>query len=759
MKTVYLLLFFTIISIKNSIYSQGCTSDVSLILTNIEGGFFPNQKVELISENDGKVYTQTSLENGEVAFRVPCQQKFIIQIENYSRTDQIISSAIQGKKVTRKVTYPKDMKENVEVFTMSKHDKFWMEKIVNKLPDTTIVDNSEMEIPSSNKMEYYSTIQITFYDFDKKPIPNEEITVVGLHRNKSFKATSDSDGKVLLYLPKGDDYSMNFTYHKEYYRQNIHFSKGTVNGKINISYVGTEEYLRLKSEEEKRIAAEEKRLREEEKRFRKMCKDSNITAEEGHRRELLAAAGLELEPLLNKAKNVAKIAELIVGRAIAVTAGTAIIVAGASVIGAVAVAAAAGVVVYFIGDAVNNVVGDIIYRIKHPKPDLPSIIVSDSIQKSDTLITVYPQFLPDTLVIPDTLITCIPTSVLDTLWVPDTLISSVPTPSLDSGLVPDTSFGVYPTPSSGVVSGPSISYLFFPSSVNSWSPDTVIRLNPFYTYGTGVPVTTINYRSVITSGTSRNPLVTYRSIPVSTGGSPISETLDIPVPVEEVPVNPKPSPTKPPIGTVDAVLNRNNWEEKLIICDLTASMTPYAGQLLSWYSMYNKYEQNLQFVFFNDGNNMPDKQKKIGSTGGVYYFTAQSVRSLVENMSKVTSSGSGGDLAENNIEAMFTGIGAAQPFKELVMIADNNSPVKDMKLLRDFNTPVHVIVSGSTYFIHPHYLQIAWRTKGTIHTQEEDITEIGQMEEGDVIEIGGSTYRLMTGEFIRIKRGDVVSTR
>jgi len=93
----------------------------------------------------------------------------------------------------------------------------------------------------------------------------------------------------------------------------------------------------------------------------------------------------------------------------------------------------------------------------------------------------------------------------------------------------------------------------------------------------------------------------------------------------------------------------------------------------------------------------------------------------------------------------------ATQFKEIVMIVDNNSPIKDIKLLDRFNKPVHIVLCGvNGGSIMPDYLLLAWKTKGTIHTVEEDITSIAKISEGEEIAIGKITYRIMGGEFVRI---------
>jgi hypothetical protein len=209
------------------------------------------------------------------------------------------------------------------------------------------------------------------------------------------------------------------------------------------------------------------------------------------------------------------------------------------------------------------------------------------------------------------------------------------------------------------------------------------------------------------------------------------------------------------IGLSDTVisiaLNRNSWKDMLIVCDVTGSMNPYVAQLAIWFRLNYLKEQNLQFVFFNDGDNLEDHLKKIGNTGGIYYSKTKSVDSLDYFMSRVQASGSGGDAPENNMEALIKGMKMAKPFKELVMIVDNNAPVKDIKLLSSFHTPVHIIVCGTDDgWIEPDYLKIAWKTKGTVHTIEDDITSLARLSEGQQITIGTNTYKIMGGEFVRL---------
>jgi hypothetical protein len=482
-----------------TLFSQDCETKVTIVLNNISGGVFPNQTVVLKSLSDGKEYSQTSNASGQAVFALPCEQKFDVKISNYTRKDEISSPMRNGGYSTQNFSYSADMKQKDALFAMTDAEKATLDKTVTSLPDTTFIKGSSMVRPA--QLDMYTTFTITLKDLDSKPLVSEQIILTGIKRNKSFKGKTNTLGQMIVYLPKGDTYSVNFLLHKDYRKEEVEYRKGTSNSGMSLMYLGTAEVLRRKKIEEDRIKAEEIRLKKEHDDFVKWCKELKISEEEGHKRKLLEESGMTL--------------------------------------------------------------------------------------------------------------------------------------------------------------------------------DTVVM----------------------------------------------------------------------------AVLNRNRWSEKLIVCDLTGSMNPYANQLSAWYQLNYKKETNLQFVFFNDGDNKPDESKVIGSTGGIYYQSAKGLDSLIVMMSKVRNRGYGGDCPENNMEALIKGVKIAKPYKELVMVVDNYAPVKDISLLKQFNKPVHIILCGSQRGeVLLDYLLIAWKTKGSVHTIEEDIYKIAGMLEGESIIVGGITYRIMGGEFVRVSK-------
>lgn len=467
----------------------------------MKGGFYANQTVTIISK-DGKIkFEQKTDAKGFVNFDVPCETAFDLKISNYTHDEEVISGR-QGSQIRQVLTYEPNMKEKDAFFAMSETEKAALNKAIAALPDTTILPVGLLKTPPH--LENYELMSIKLKDLDNGPLMNEDFVISGVSRKKNFKGKTSKTGEIQLYIPKGDDYTLNFKYHKGYKKFDSEFKNGTINSRMEITYMGSKEYEKRKKEEEERIKAEEKRLEEERLAFEKYCKERKVSLEEGYKLKLKEAE-------------------------------------------------------------------------------------SSTAQSDDDVVT--------------------------------------------------------------------------------------------------------------------------------------------------------------------KVLNRNKWSEKLIVCDLTGSMDPYAQQLSVWYQLNYKKEPNLQFVFFNDGDNKNDSEKKIGATGGIYYQKSKGLDSLIHMMSFVRSRGNGGDCAENNMEALIKGVKKAQPYKELVMIVDNNAPVKDISLLSQFNKPVHIILCGSYRGeVLEDYLLIAWKTKGTIHTIEEDISKIASMSEGQTIQIGGYTYKILGGEFVRITK-------
>lgn len=205
-------------------------------------------------------------------------------------------------------------------------------------------------------------------------------------------------------------------------------------------------------------------------------------------------------------------------------------------------------------------------------------------------------------------------------------------------------------------------------------------------------------------------------------------------------------------STVIKVLSRNKWKEMSIVSDFTGSMMPYIGSLLIWYKLHNKDNRVNHYLFFNDGDTLADSRKKTGATGGLYSGKTHHFDSLL-NLAKLTiSNGFGGDAQENDVEALLKAQEECPDCENLVLIADNQAPMRDLKLADKIKKPVKIILCGTHYGINLEFLQLAYITKGSVHTIEQDITRLVNMREGDEIMIGYEIFRIRDGQFIRINK-------
>lgn len=205
--------------------------------------------------------------------------------------------------------------------------------------------------------------------------------------------------------------------------------------------------------------------------------------------------------------------------------------------------------------------------------------------------------------------------------------------------------------------------------------------------------------------------------------------------------------------SVRAVLERNpGWNADLIVTDVTGSMFPHTTELLVWLKLQAE-ERERHFVFFNDGDDMDDKQKKIGSTGGLYSTTTQDFNQITAKMFEAMAKGGGGDLPENNFEALLAGLAACKSCKEPVMIADNHAFPRDTKLLQKYNGSLKIILCGTEYGLNQAYLNLAYRYRFSIHTRNTDLTNLHDLKDGETIEVDGFQYMLTKRGFQRVYAG------
>lgn len=198
--------------------------------------------------------------------------------------------------------------------------------------------------------------------------------------------------------------------------------------------------------------------------------------------------------------------------------------------------------------------------------------------------------------------------------------------------------------------------------------------------------------------------------------------------------------------------NRMAWSHKTIVTDMTCSMSPYIDQVLLWHALQLVQGEANRYVFFNDGDGKTQEQKIAGQTGGFHYTEKPDMQQLLKTMQETTSFGCSGDGPENDLEALLEGVKKRSGVDELVLIADNYSDVRDIELLTRLRVPVHIILCGTEFGINEDYLEIAFKTGGSIHTIEQDIRDLTRMADGETIIIGLHQYRVCRGKFIKVDK-------
>ncbi len=179
------------------------------------------------------------------------------------------------------------------------------------------------------------------------------------------------------------------------------------------------------------------------------------------------------------------------------------------------------------------------------------------------------------------------------------------------------------------------------------------------------------------------------------------------------------------------------------VIDVTGSMAPYTGQVLALLKTRPELATEEHFSFFNDGNGAPEILKRIGNSGGVYTVKSNHFDSIYQTMERAMRAGSGGDLPENNIEAILRTLKQWPGTDSILMVADAHAPVKDLKIIGFVNKPVLIVLCGDISNLIPlDYVQIAKQTFGGILTNEGEIRNLHLLKMGQTLELGNSDYQL-----------------
>jgi len=204
-----------------------------------------------------------------------------------------------------------------------------------------------------------------------------------------------------------------------------------------------------------------------------------------------------------------------------------------------------------------------------------------------------------------------------------------------------------------------------------------------------------------------------------------------------------------------ALHQRKDWKKMLVIMDWTGSMYEYSAQLILWHKQNIQNDLIKHIVLFNDGDDNKfkgqNRTKEIGRTGGIYSMDVYSLSSIYSVLDKAMRAGNGGDAPENNLEAILKGLRFYSYCEEIILIADNKAPPRDMSLLTRIKRPIHIILCG-TNEIPPdvNYLSIAFRTGGSLLTHKDEVRFSGNVQENIRFNLNGNQYESKDGFIVKI---------
>jgi hypothetical protein len=204
-------------------------------------------------------------------------------------------------------------------------------------------------------------------------------------------------------------------------------------------------------------------------------------------------------------------------------------------------------------------------------------------------------------------------------------------------------------------------------------------------------------------------------------------------------------------STAIHVLDRHpEWKNALVVIDWTASMYRQGAMVIAWQQAHRTESRIRHFVFFNDGDQQYDEDKVVGQTGGIYETAADTLPAMLPTIEAVTLGGEGGDHRENDLEALLSGLASCPDCEQIILIADNSGPVRDMALLEMIDLPVRVLLCGVYKdVVETDYLEIADRTHGSLHTRERDLDDLrGSMVHG-ILTLGDKQYGLRGQHWVK----------
>lgn len=198
--------------------------------------------------------------------------------------------------------------------------------------------------------------------------------------------------------------------------------------------------------------------------------------------------------------------------------------------------------------------------------------------------------------------------------------------------------------------------------------------------------------------------------------------------------------------------NKDQWSSKRIVANIDCSMYQYIDELLVWNYTDASEQKNNSYWLFNGFQNNSKPSDSGHDRRGIFYVPNNDVEGFCKTVDKIVNFSCGGNRLENVVEALILGAKGKSPDEELLFIADNYSDVSDLDKLDELKVPVRVLLTDSDLGVNEHYLEIAYRTGGSIHTTYEDLStdQLKALKDGEQLRVGKYAYQFFKGRFLKI---------
>ena len=198
--------------------------------------------------------------------------------------------------------------------------------------------------------------------------------------------------------------------------------------------------------------------------------------------------------------------------------------------------------------------------------------------------------------------------------------------------------------------------------------------------------------------------------------------------------------------------NLNRWPKSVVVCDFTSSMYPFTTQLFAWFKKNDQNPNIKGMVLFTDCDSLGEATQKSKLAGKMFTVNSLSSQTVIPVMIVASRNTiKNDDDPENGIEALLYAQKAFPDAENLIFIADNGSGIKGMNQVRELKKPIRVVVCGetgdTTTAIQPDFYTIAGRRGSSLHTIEDDLTNLDLIDKTICIKVGKRYYRYKNGDF------------